>query len=75
VLTVEMDFSPDLPAMWTALGFAVAFFTAALGLTLYRRGQGRNAGIVVHVLLFCTAVAAYVAYRAYFPDCPRNWWC
>lgn len=70
-----MDFSPDLPAMWAAIGLAALFFSASVALMVYRRHRGRSAGLGVYLLLCCTALAAYAAYRAYFPSCPRNWWC
>lgn len=70
-----MDYSPDLPAMWWSIGFAIAFFLGAILLTVYRKNRSRRPGFAVFILLVGSALSLGAAYFAYFPSCPRNWWC
>ena len=74
-MDMAIDYSPDLATMWAAIAAGAVFFAAALGVTLYRRAAGKPPGLLVHCLLVCAAAAAFTAYKAYFPDCPRYLWC
>jgi uncharacterized membrane protein YhaH (DUF805 family) len=72
-----MDFSlqsePDFVTMWWCIAVALAFFGTAVMVTV-RRGRGAaRPGAAVAVLLVLSALAAYMAYEAYFPQ-PRDFW-
>ncbi len=62
--------------MWEAIAFAIAFVTAASAITWWRIRRGRKARSgLTFFLLGLAVLSLLVAYEAYFPSCPRGWWC
>ncbi|HEX8407953.1 MAG TPA: hypothetical protein VF883_03755 [Thermoanaerobaculia bacterium] len=72
---MELDFSPDLAAMWWCIATAITLLALAVFVSIRRRDQGRRPGAATMVLLILATLALYGAWRAYFPPCPPNVWC